>query len=241
MARHPLNAGRSEDVAAALAYVVQQCPDSPVHLVGFSMGANIVLKLAGELGGDAPPRLASIMAIAPPLDLVACSRNMQRGLNRLYDRSFVRGLVDHVRRRSLLVPDAHNRPLVPVPRRLVDFDNMFTAPLSGFADVNDYYTRASSAPLLANIAVPALIVAAASDPIVPVRSFEQASYSGTTRLVIAPCGGHLGFIAAAGLDPDRRWLDWRVVDWVTSHSRKPVTQTLPGNSEAAAQSAGCQR
>ena len=218
LARNALHAGRSEDAAAALAFVVEHCPDSPVHLVGFSMGANIVLKLAGELGSDVPPNLASVMAVAPPIDLVECSRNMQRGLNRYYDRTFVRGLVQHVRRREQLVPDALSRPLVPHPRKLVEFDSLFTAPLSGFADVNDYYTRASSGPLLAKITVPALVIAAASDPIVPVLSFEQASFSPTTQLIITPCGGHLGFIAASGPDPDRRWIDWRVVEWIESQA-----------------------
>jgi uncharacterized protein len=227
LARQPLHAGRSEDAAAALAYVSQHYPGSPIHLVGFSMGANIVLKLVGELGGEAPASLASVMAVSPPIDLVECTRNIQRGLNRLYDRRFVRGLVKHIRQRVDLVPDVLSRPLVPRPRRLMEFDSLFTAPLAGFADVHDYYTRASSGALLGQIAVPTLIVAAASDPIVPVAPFERASYSATTQLVIAPCGGHLGFVAAAGIDPDRRWLDWRVVEWVTSHASRPQTYQVP--------------
>jgi uncharacterized protein len=216
LARHPIHAGRSEDAAAALTYVMEQCPDSPIHLVGFSMGANLVLKLAGELGDQRPANLASVMAASPPIDLVECSRNMQRGWNHFYDRRFVRGLIQHIRRRSKLVPDALSRPLEPVPRRLVDFDNAFTAPLSGYSSAEEYYQRASSGPLLPHIAVPTLIVTAANDPIIPVKPFEVASYSPTTQLVITPCGGHLGFVAASGIDPDLRWLDWRVVDWVTS-------------------------
>jgi len=215
LARYPIHAGRSEDAGAALDYVSRQCPGAAIHLVGFSMGANIVLKLAGELGSHAPPHLASVMAVGPPIDLIECSKNMQRGWNRLYDRRFARNLVRFIERRSQLVPDAHSRPLVPQPRRLVDFDAMFTAPLAGFAGTDDYYARSSSGPLLPRIAVPTLIVAAASDPIIPVAPFERASYSPTTQLHIAPCGGHLGFVAAKGSDPDHRWLDWRVVDWVT--------------------------
>jgi predicted alpha/beta-fold hydrolase len=214
LARRPLHAGRSEDAEAVLAYVSQQCPDQSIHLVGFSMGANIVLKLAGELSTTAPSHLASVMAVSPPIDLVACTGHIQRGLNQVYDRRFVHSLIRHVGQQAAIVPDALSRPLVPRPRRLMEFDSLFTAPLSGFADVHDYYTRASSRPLLARINVPTLIITAASDPIVPVQSFEQASYSSTTQVVIVPCGGHLGFVAAAGPDADRRWLDWRVVDWV---------------------------
>jgi predicted alpha/beta-fold hydrolase len=214
VARQPLHAGRSEDAGAALAFLTRHFPDLPIHLVGFSMGANIVLKLAGELAGSAPPSLASVLAVSPPIDLVACSQAIGRSLGGAYDRRFLRSLLRHVSARSLAAPDAWTRALVPPPRTLLEFDGRFTAPLSGFADVNDYYTRASSGPLLARIAVPTLIIAAASDPIVPLAPFERASYSAMTQLAVTPCGGHLGFVAARGTDPDRRWLDWRVVEWV---------------------------
>jgi uncharacterized protein len=214
LARHPLHAGRSEDAAAALAYVSHECPGLSINVVGFSMGANIVLKLVGDLGDRAPASLASVMAVSPPIDLVACSRAIGRSLGGLYDRRFVRNLLSHVGQRTKLIPDALVHPLDPRPRTIRDFDSKFTAPLSGFADVDDYYTRASSGPLLMKIAVPTLIVAAGSDPIVPLAPFERASYSPTTQLVVTTCGGHLGFVGARGDDPDCRWLDWRVVEWV---------------------------
>jgi len=224
LARHPLHAGRSEDAAAAMDFIHRLHPQTHVHLIGFSMGANIALKCAGELGKGAPPYLASVMAICPPIDLALCTRNIQTGLNRLYDRRFVKGLVRHVEQRALVAPDAHQRPLVPLPRRLMDFDSLFTAPLAGFADVHDYYARASSSPWLAKIAVPTLILAAASDPIVPVACLEQANYSATIQLVITPCGGHLGFIAAKSDDPDGRWVDWRIVDWVNRSGASAVQE-----------------
>ena len=90
------------------------------------------------------------------------TRNIQRGVNRLYDQRFVRSLVKHIRQRTTLVPHAHSRPLIPRPHRLMDFDSLFTAPLSGFANVHDYYARASSGPLLPRITVPTLVIAAAS-------------------------------------------------------------------------------
>jgi hypothetical protein len=236
LARHPVHAGRSEDAAAALDYVIDLCPDSPVHLVGFSMGANIVLKLAGELGELAPANLASVMAVAPPIDLIECSRNMQRPVNRLYDRRFLKSLLRHIRLRNALVPGALARPLDPPPRRLVEFDNRFTAPLSGFADAEDYYTRASSGALLRHITVPTLILSAANDPIIPIKPFETASYSPTTKLLITPCGGHLGYVGRGGRDPDRRWLDWRVVEWIESQAgQTPVHPDQPTLPAAAPQ------
>jgi predicted alpha/beta-fold hydrolase len=234
-ARHPIHAGRSEDALAALRFMIDLCPQSPVHVVGFSMGANIVLKMAGEMAGQAPPELASLMAVCPPIDLIACSQNIQRGTNLIYDRSFVTGLLKHLERRKKLVPGALTRPLNPRPRKLFEFDTHFTAPLAGYADAHDYYSRASSGPLLCRITVPTLIVTAASDPIIPVGPFEQASYSATTQVVITPCGGHLGFIGRAGVDPDRRWLDWRVIDWITAHApaRRSATPLSPPHSRPA--------
>jgi len=219
-ARHPTHAGRSEDALASLRFVMEECPASSIHVVGFSMGANHVLKMAGELADRVPSELASVVAVCPPIDLLACSRNIQLGKNRIYDRSFVIGLMKQIERRKRLVPGALLCPLDPRPNRLFDFDTHFTAPLAGYADANEYYEQSSSFPLLKHIAVPTLIITAASDPIIPTGPFERADYSATTQLVVTPCGGHLGFIGRAGVDPDRRWLDWRILDWIQSHPRR---------------------
>lgn len=229
LARMPVHAGRSEDVGAALAQVMETCPDSPVFLVGFSMGANLVLKLLAEFGRLAPANLAGAMAVAPPIDLVTCSHNIERGMNQLYNRTFLRSLLRAAAIRSQRVPKELDPPLSPPPRRLRDFDERFTAPLGGFASADDYYERVSAGRMLRDIAVPTVVVTAADDPIIPVRPFETAGYSSSTRLVVIPSGGHLGFISTKGTDPDRRWLDWRIVDWLTSsdlpgHSAKPARQ-----------------
>lgn len=227
LARLPLHAGRSDDAAAVVDFVIRRRPHAQLHLVGFSMGANIVLKLAGELGAQGNSRLASVMGICPPIDLAMCTQSIQRGFNQFYDRRFARALVRQIALRNALVPDALTRPLQPRPSRLMDFDSMFTAPLGGFADVHDYYARASCGPLLHQIRVPALIITAATDPIVPVAAFERASFSSTTTVHIAPCGGHMGFVAARGADPDCRWVDWRIVDWVLSRSMRCAAVDQP--------------
>jgi predicted alpha/beta-fold hydrolase len=149
----------------------------------------------------------------------------------------VRSLIQHVEQRNKLVADALVRPLAPRPRRLIDFDSVFTAPLSGYADVNDYYVRASSGPVLRHIRVPTLIITAASDPIVPVAAFEKAEFSPSTELLITPCGGHLGYVAAGGIDADRRWLDWRVVDWVRLRSCRAASPVAHEADERAVEDA----
>lgn len=225
LARYPVHAGRSQDVGAALEFILRRCDEASVCLVGFSMGANMVLKLLGELGDLAPRRLIGAMAVAPPIDLLECSRSLKNGLGWLYDRAFVAGLLQAAARRRRHVPDGHHLPQSARPKRLFDFDEVYTAPVGGFSGAEEYYQRASAGPLLAQIRVATLIVTAADDPIIPVRPFERANYGPQTKLIVTSSGGHLGFIGIPGVDPDRRWLDWRVIEWVESLSS--VAEDLP--------------
>ncbi|HZL90817.1 MAG TPA: alpha/beta fold hydrolase [Pirellulaceae bacterium] len=214
LARYPVHAGRSEDVGAALEFVLRRCDEPQVAMVGFSMGANIILKLLGELGDLAPQRLIGAMAVAPPIDLLECSRRLKFGWGWIYDRAFVAGLMQAAARRRRHVPNGHHLPLSARPRRLFDFDDIYTAPVAGYSGAEEYYQRASAGPLLTQIRVPTMIVTAGDDPIIPVDPFERASYSPHTKLVITSGGGHLGFIGVPKVDPDRRWLDWRIIEWV---------------------------
>ena len=214
LARFPVHAGRSEDVGAAIDFILGRHADARLCVVGFSMGANMLLKLLGERGEQASPQIVGAMAVAPPIDLIECSRAFRRGLGWLYDRAFIAGLLKSEGVRRLRVEGGHHLPAAARPRRLYDFDATFTAPVAGFASADEYYERASAGPLLSRIGVPTLIVASADDPIVPIGPFEQAAYGAHTKLAILPSGGHLGFIGRSRVDPDRRWLDWRIVEWV---------------------------
>lgn len=216
LAWSPGHAGRSEDAAAAVQCIVDLCPASPLAVAGVSLGGNILLKWLGEAGADAHPQVDRALAVAPPIDLLACCQLIRRWRSRLYDRAFVKELLGQVAERrdhweSLRTLD-WSRP----PRTLFEFDDRVTAPLSGFRDAMDYYANASAASKLAGIAVPTLILTAADDPLVPPYLFEQAERSEFVQLHVTRHGGHVGYIARRGLDPDRRWLDWRVVDWATA-------------------------
>lgn len=212
LADRPGHAGRSEDVAAVLSAIAKVCPASPVTLVGYSMGGNIALKLLGESGNAPPPQLDRAIVVAPPIDLAVCCARIERGFNRVYQRNFVGRLVAQVRRRRRFSKAVAAIPLEPLPRRMSDFDDRFTAPLSGFQGVDDYYRRCSSAPLLASIRIPTLVITAANDPLVPVELFDQHPRSDAVELHVSPCGGHLGYYGISGIDPDRWWLDWRITD-----------------------------
>jgi len=239
LARQLCHAGRSADVAAVLADINTRCLNSPTAVIGFSMGANMVLKLAGEWEADAPDNVVGVMAVAPPVDLGVCCTNVQKVLRGVYDRTFVNGLKQYIAQRQRNNPHIMTPEMPPGLSKIRDFDSHFTAPLSGFVDAEDYYSQASSGPYLRKIRIPTLIVAAKDDPIVPIDTVQQSLISDAVKLIIADGGGHLGYVAARSNDPDCRWLDWRVVDWTLAHMPGPLVSanwrltrpnlnTLPG-------------
>jgi predicted alpha/beta-fold hydrolase len=214
LARMPYHSGRSEDATAALEFVARHCPGSPTTLVGFSLGGNIVLKLLGECGATPPGGLDTAMAVNPPIDLLASSAWMARPTSRLYDRYFARLLVRQLAEWKAVAPDAASVEFSRRPRRLVELDDAFTAPVCGFGTAENYYRTCSSARFVSGIRLPTLIIAAQDDPLIPGHSFATIRFPASVELRMAPGGGHLGFIGRRGIDVDRRWMDWRVVDWV---------------------------
>lgn len=216
LARHSVHAGRIDDLEAALGLVERQSDGAPLSLVGFSLGASITLKLLGSLAHTLPRRLDSAIAVAPPLDLAECCRNLRNGWNWIYDRSFLRNLGRYLKQRRATVPELHDVDWSHPPRSLYDFDATFTAPLGGFRDVDDYYARSSSLPDLANIRVPTRILFAEDDPLIPANVYRRATYSSVTQVFATREGGHLGFLGKgqSARDDDWHWMDWRVLDWV---------------------------
>lgn len=210
LAYSPGHAGRSEDVRLCIERIHRLCPDSPLRIAGFSMGGNLLLKMLGE-NLHAAGSVTSAFAVSPPIDLCICSDNLRR--YPLYDYAFRSSLFRQIRTRRVRVPQLRSINLDPLPRTIREFDDRITAPLSGFADATDYYRQTSSVHLLANINVPTTILVADDDPLIPVHMFDRPDLPDCVRVVRTRHGGHLGFISAQGSDPDRRWLDWRVVDW----------------------------
>jgi predicted alpha/beta-fold hydrolase len=175
-----------------------------------SLGGNLVLKLAGEAGQNPLPGLHAVAAVAPPVDMAACSTMLAR--LRFYDAYFARQLVRQVRQHQQHFPDI---VVPPFPRRLTmrQFDDLCTAPRWGFADALDYYRRASALPLLEYIEAPTFIVAARDDPFIAVAPFEELATHPKMEVHIARHGGHLGFLGRDGAG-GFRWAEHRVAAWV---------------------------
>lgn len=229
LAKLPYHSGRTEDAAAALEAIARLCPDSPTALVGFSLGGNITLKLLGEVGERPPGNLDRAMAVCPPIDLSACTVALSKNVNRIYDRYFVRLLTQQLEERRRKIPDAAYREFERPPKRLMEFDDLFTAPVCGFGTADHYYRTCSSGQFLHDIELPCFILAARDDPMIPPGPLESASISATTVVHLTDTGGHLGFVGKTGIDPDRRWMDWRVVDFALAPApprRHPERETL---------------
>jgi uncharacterized protein len=214
LARKCYHAGCSADVRAVLEAIHESSPKSPITLIGFSLGGNIALKLAGEAAEQPVPGLRAVAAVGPPIDLSRCQRLLAQPRNRIYEVHFVRQLIRSVHRRARHFPDEPQRRFPrPEAMTLPDFDDRYTAPLWGFADAWDYYRRSSALPYVPRIRVPTLLLTARDDPFIAVEPFEEVAGLTNVETRIVPYGGHLGFIGwdgAGGI----RWAERRVVDWV---------------------------
>jgi predicted alpha/beta-fold hydrolase len=151
------------------------------------------------------------------VDLQLCTDNLATTWGGFYDRHFARMLFHHVRETSHWSAAIPREWLVKRPKRLLEFDERFTAPLGGFRSAADYYHQCSAARVIERMNLPTLVLSSRDDPLIPVGILETQDWPDCVELHFAPGGGHLGYIGrSASGDPDRNWMDWRVIDWLTN-------------------------
>jgi len=225
------NSGLSCDCRAVLVELVERDALPEVFFVGYSMGGNLVLKMAGELGSQAPQQLRAVCAVAPSLDLAACADAIALRQNFLYEWHFIRGLKQRLRRKARLFPGRYALDGLRRVRTLREFDDVVTAPHSGYRDAVDYYFRASASRVIAGIRVPTLMLTAQDDPFIPFASFQDPALAANSRitLVAPPHGGHCGFISRRAGD-ERFWAEARVMEFCRQHSE--LRRVIPPASPA---------
>lgn len=188
-------------------------------LAGYSLGGNLALKMAGELGRDAPALVSAVCAVSPVMELEACVRAIERRQNFAYHWNFVRNLKSRMRRKARAFPgDWDLAPLKRI-RTIRAFDEIYTAPHHGFAGASDYYHRASAMRVVDRIAVPALVITAEDDPFVPPEPFRSAAVRENPHVttLVTRHGGHCGFVGAANGDgDDGYWAERMVVSFLTT-------------------------
>ncbi|YCM44084.1 alpha/beta fold hydrolase [Verrucomicrobiaceae bacterium 227] len=209
------HSGVSDDLGSVVNHALTQ--DYPeISLTGFSLGGNIVLKYLGEQGAQTPPEIKSAVAFSAPCDLTSSSLQLGEWQNKIYMSRFMTGLKDKILIKNEQFPGTLNLDDIKTVKTFAEFDDRFTAPLNGFLDARDYWTRASSKPHLANIRIPALLISALNDPFLPAPCFpeEIAVASKYFHLETPQHGGHVGFISCGR----EYWSETRCCEFFKEHS-----------------------
>jgi predicted alpha/beta-fold hydrolase len=210
------NSGMSGDYRAVFNELADADGFEQIFFAGYSMGGNLVTKMAGEYGEAVPKALRGICAVCPALDLAACADALERRDNYFYQHHFVAGLMARYRRKVKLFPDRYpQNGFKPGPVRTVrEFDDAITAPCDGYRDAQEYYECASAKKVIEQVRVPMLLISAEDDPFVPYVSFlaARADRVPAIRFLSQHHGGHCGFISNQS-GPERFWAEQRVVDF----------------------------
>jgi len=209
------HSGRSPDVAAVAQNLMNQDQISRFALAGFSMGGNLVLKLAGEWGGEGPPQFRAVVAVCPSMNLAASADALHLPANRLYEYYFMWQLRSRLKVKARLFPQVFDASRLRGVSTLRDFDDKVTAYYCGFEGASDYYQRSAAANVVDRIAVPALILHAANDPFIRIlpETRQKILSNPSITFVETEDGGHCSFLAAADGD-DGRWAERQVVDFL---------------------------
>jgi hypothetical protein len=211
------NSSLSADVAAVARHVVEHDGVSRFSLIGFSMGGNLVLKLAGEWGSAGPAEFRAVAAVCPAMDLAASADALHEPANRIYEWYFLTQLFKRLRCKARFFPEKFDSSRLRGVTSLRTFDDRVTAYYCGFAGADDYCTRAAAANVVDRIAVPALIIHAANDPVIRVQSETLRRIRANPHITYIETedGGHCAFLGKRnGTEDDGRWAEREVVEFV---------------------------
>jgi hypothetical protein len=213
------HSGRSADLRAVARELIERDGLHEIFFAGYSMGGNLVLKVAGEFGDSAPKELRGVVAVAPCLDLAACADALGAARNFVYNRHFVRRLKIRMRRKARMFAGIYPVDGLGRVGSVREFDEIITARYCGFEGADDYYARSSAMHVLTAIRVPTLILTAQDDPFVPFSTFEREAIrdNPNIRFVATKNGGHCGFISQEH-GAERFWSEARVVEFCLQQS-----------------------
>ena len=207
------NSGLSQDYRAIVQELASLDRLTRIWLVGYSMGGNLILKAAGELGSS-EAALAGAIAVCPNIDPTQCAKALEEPRNWLYHYHFLTKLKSRMKRKAALFPGRWDLTGLDRIHIISEFDDRYTAPDGGYVSGPDYYDRAGSRHVLEKIAVPTTIVIAQDDPFIPYSMFSLAAIKRNPliRLMAPHYGGHCGFVQGARKNEDRFWVENRIVE-----------------------------
>jgi len=219
------NSSLSGDVAAVVRNVLENDGVSQFALIGFSMGGNLVLKLAGEWGSDGPTQFRAVAAVCPAIDLAASADALHEPANRIYEYYFLLQLFRRLRRKARLFPGKFDVSRLRGISTLRMFDDRITAYYCGFTGADDYYARAAAANVVDRITVPALIIHAENDPFIRIQpqTLRRIAANPNITYIETDDGGHCAFLGEPNggcngdAPDDGRWAEHEVVEFVAGH------------------------
>jgi predicted alpha/beta-fold hydrolase len=213
------HSGLSGDIRTVVLELIERDGLGNIFAAGFSMGGNLVLKMAGELGDAAPPELRGFAAVAPAMDLAGCASALEEPSNFFYEHRFVRRMKRRMRDKAKMYPHRYQPGGMRHIRTVRGFDEAITARFCGFRDAADYYAQSSANRIIGHIRRPTLIVTAQDDPVVPFAAFEHPAIRENPFItLLAPKhGGHCAFISKESGD-ERFWSEARIVEFCAAQA-----------------------
>jgi hypothetical protein len=210
------HSGETGDLDEVVSRLLERDPETRLGAVGVSLGGNVLLKWLGERESDTPKQLLGAVAISVPFDLVTSARVLDRGFERaVYTRNFLRTMRRKVRDKAVRYPGVFDVAGARRARTFAEYDDTITAPLNGFADALDYWTRASSGPYVPRIRRPTLLISALDDPLVPGSTLpDPATLPDGVSAEFVPRGGHVGFIEGPWPWRMRCWAEERALEFL---------------------------
>ena len=208
------NGGSSDDLDVTVNYIAKIYPNTAIDVVGFSLSGNVLLKYLGEKNNKII-KIRRAIAVNPPIDLKRASYFLsETNWGRVFNNYYMWQINLQVEAMAECFPDAF---IPPKKSTILEFDEVYTAPVAGYKNSDDYYSTCSAKNFLEDIVVPTTILCARDDPFVDPSIFKSVRMSSTIELNTPEYGGHMGYLSRE-LTPwgDYRWMDFMVVDWMNS-------------------------
>jgi predicted alpha/beta-fold hydrolase len=206
--------GLTDDLRVVIDELIGRDHLSKLFIAGFSLGGNMVLKLAGEYGENPPQEIKGVCVVSPSIDMRAGCDLLMKRRNWIYQRDFLRRLKNRIRIKARLFPDLYDASALHDIRTVEQFDNSYVAPAFDFENADDYYRQASSLPYIGRIRIPVLIIHAEDDPFVPFAPLRDPSVTSNPYVLLLATkrGGHVAFLSASSGE-DRFWAENRLVEF----------------------------
>ena len=218
--RRMYHSGETSDLDLVVQRLTHEHPGQPLVLAGFSLGGNVLLKWLGEQGADLPVQVRAAAAVSVPFDLERGARQIENGFSRLYTWHFLRSLKVKARAKLTRFPGLFDLSTLEHAQTLYAFDDAVTAPVHGFRDAHDYYSRSSSLRYLSAVRIPTLLLSASDDPFLPVDISNcvaiLARENSFLEAELWPRGGHVGFVSGWFPFDQHYYAEERVVEFLAN-------------------------